>query len=43
MLNNEKFLANAPVKVVEENRKKLDDLKEQIEKVNDELENFPKS
>ena len=37
MLNNEKFIANAPAKVVEENRKKLDDLKEQIKKIDSEL------
>jgi valyl-tRNA synthetase len=38
MLNNEKFIANAPAHVVEENRKALAEAEQKLEKVKGELE-----
>jgi len=38
MLSNEKFLANAPEKVVKENTEALEAAKEKLEKVEGELE-----
>jgi len=40
MLNNERFVANAPAKVIEENREALNDALEKIGKVESELEDF---
>ncbi|SFV53956.1 Valyl-tRNA synthetase [hydrothermal vent metagenome] len=40
MLNNERFVANAPKEVIETNRKALDDANEKISKVNRELKEF---
>jgi len=40
MLNNEKFVANAPEQVIAENRKALEEAQSKIEKVNAELEGF---
>jgi valyl-tRNA synthetase len=40
MLSNERFVANAPKEVVEENKKALDGVKEKLEKVNSELESL---
>jgi valyl-tRNA synthetase len=40
MLNNEKFVANAPEQVIAENRKALEEAQNKIEKVNAELEGF---
>jgi len=40
MLNNEKFVANAPEQVIAENRKALEEAQSKIEKVTAELEGF---
>jgi len=40
MLNNEKFVANAPEKVIVENRKALEEAQSKVAKVNAELEGF---
>ena len=40
MLNNEKFVANAPEQVIAENRKALEEAQSKIAKVNAELEGF---
>ena len=40
MLNNEKFVANAPEQVISENRKALEEAQSKIAKVNAELEGF---
>jgi len=40
MLNNERFVANAPAKVIEENREALNDALEKMGKVESELEDF---
>ena len=40
MLNNEKFTANAPKEVIEQNQKALNEAKEKLEKVNRELESL---
>ena len=40
MLSNERFVANAPKEVVEENRKNLESIKEKLEKVSSELESL---
>ncbi len=38
MLNNERFVANAPKEVVETNKKALNDAKEKLQKIDEELE-----
>ncbi|NPA74414.1 MAG: valine--tRNA ligase, partial [Epsilonproteobacteria bacterium] len=40
MLSNEKFLQNAPKKVVEENKETLEKAKENLRKINEKLESF---
>jgi valyl-tRNA synthetase len=40
MLSNERFVANAPKEVVEENKKALEGVKEKLEKVKSELESL---
>jgi len=40
MLNNERFVANAPKEVIDTNRKALDDANDKMEKVSRELEGF---
>ncbi|RUM68699.1 MAG: hypothetical protein DSZ08_07755, partial [Sulfurovum sp.] len=40
MLNNEKFVANAPEAVITENRQALEDAQNKIHKVSAELNNF---
>ena len=40
MLNNEKFVANAPEQVITENKKALEDAQSKIEKVSTELTGF---
>jgi valyl-tRNA synthetase len=40
MLNNEKFVANAPEQVITQNRQQLEEAQSKIEKVNAELEGF---
>jgi len=40
MLNNERFVANAPKEVIESNRKALDDTNDKVEKVKRELKEF---
>lgn len=40
MLNNEKFVANAPEQVIAENRKALEDATQKMEKVESELKSF---
>ena len=40
MLNNEKFVANAPAKVIEENKKALNEATEKLAKVESELKGF---
>ncbi len=40
MLSNEKFIANAPKEVVEQNKEALKNLKFQLEKISVELQNL---
>ena len=40
MLNNERFVANAPTEVIEQNRQALDDASNKIAKINTELDNL---
>ncbi|ECR2879676.1 hypothetical protein F1N67_08995, partial [Campylobacter jejuni] len=40
MLSNEKFIANAPKEVVEQNKEALENLKIQLEKISVELQNL---
>jgi valyl-tRNA synthetase len=40
MLNNEKFVANAPEQVITQNRQQLEEAQSKIDKVNAELEGF---
>jgi valyl-tRNA synthetase len=40
MLNNEKFVANAPENVITENRKALEDAESKMQKVQAELAGF---
>jgi valyl-tRNA synthetase len=43
MLNNEKFIANAPQEVVSQNKNALNDAKSKLSKINDELSNISKA
>jgi len=40
MLNNERFVANAPANVIEENKKALSDAQSKMDKIKSELEGF---
>ena len=40
MLSNERFVANAPANVIEENKKALDEVKTRLEKIEAELKSL---
>jgi valyl-tRNA synthetase len=40
MLSNERFVANAPANVIEENKKALDEVKTRLEKIEVELKSL---